>query len=493
MERSQTLTQLLKQIPFCAVEGPTDRVITGLNSNSKTVAPGHLFIAKQGLSAHGAQFIPSAVAQGAVALLVDAYYPAFPEVTQLIYPDVPSMEALLARAFYDHPQDKLFLVGITGTNGKTTTSYLVRHLLGECGLIGTVEQCIGSQSFPSTHTTPDVLQNYSLFHEMVKARCDSCVMETSSHALHQGRLRSILFDVAVFTNLTQDHLDYHSTMQEYAEAKALLFTSLKAGSTAVVNADSPYSDLMIKSCSTQCIRYGIEAPCDLKASDLHLHSSGTAFTLSYKEKKCTFTSPLIGRYNVYNLLAAMGVGLARGLNLECMATKLESFINVSGRLESVPNAKGLNIYVDYAHTDDALKNVLQTLQEIKKGRLITVFGCGGNRDPHKRPKMGAVVEELSDVTLITSDNPRTENPQEIIRQILAGLKQPGEALVIEDRKRAIEHAIQMTTPEDIVLIAGKGHEKVQLCGSTTFPFDDKSVASAACRITKEEEEKITRY
>jgi UDP-N-acetylmuramoyl-L-alanyl-D-glutamate--2,6-diaminopimelate ligase len=485
MERPQTLTQLLKQIPVCAVKGPTEIAITGLSSHSKTVKPGHLFIAKQGLSVQGTQFIPAAVAAGAVALLVERYHPEFPQVTQLIHPDVPAVEALLARAFYNHPQDTVFLVGITGTNGKTTTSYLVRHLLGKrpeyCGLIGTVEQCVGLQRFPPSLTTPDVLQNTQLFHDMLEAGCDSCVMETSSHALHQGRLRSILFDVAVFTNLTQDHLDYHSTMQEYAKAKSLLFTSLKSGATAVINADSPYSDLMVKPCSEKLIRYGIDAPCELRATALHLHASGMELTISYQGTSCHFITSLIGRYNVYNLLAAIGVGLARGLSLELMAVKLTTFVNVSGRLESVPNTKGLNIYVDYAHTDDALKNVLQTLQEIKKGRLITVFGCGGDRDSHKRPKMGAIVEALSDVTLITSDNPRKENPQEIIRQILTGLKQPALALVIEDRKLAIEHAIQMATPEDIVLIAGKGHERVQMCGSTAVPFDDRSVASAACQ------------
>jgi UDP-N-acetylmuramoyl-L-alanyl-D-glutamate--2,6-diaminopimelate ligase len=446
MERVK-IRKLLKNIPVQAIKGSKDVDITGLCSNSKMVAPGNLFIAKKGLTFDGARFIPDAIAAGASAILTDLYDPFFPDVVQVIHPNVAEIEAEIAKEYYGHPTKNLFLVGITGTNGKTTTSYLVRHLferLGEkCGLIGTIEWIVGQQVYPSGKTTPDILQNYKLFHEMSLAGCQDCVMEVSSHALDQGRVQSIEFDVAVFTNLTQDHLDYHKTMEDYAKAKAQLFSSLKnqgekpSVKTAVVNVDSAYFTQMTANCEAHLLTYGIQKPADLTASSITLSASGITFNLNYLGQSYRLTSALIGRFNVYNLLAAIAVGIARGYSIEKIIPVMSSFSNVPGRLERVPNEKGLNVFVDYAHTDDALSNVLSTLQEIKKGRLITVFGCGGNRDQAKRPKMGAVVEHLSDLTIITSDNPRNEDPDEIIRNILLGLKDPKKALVITDRKEAI--------------------------------------------------------
>lgn len=311
-------------------------------------------------------------------------------------------------------------------------------------------------------------------------------MEVSSHGLEQNRVQSIEFDVAVFTNLTQDHLDYHKTMEEYAQAKAKLFSSLKEGEkpyakTAVVNIDSPYAAQMVADCQVDILTYGLDAPADLKATSIQLTASGVEFDVIYREAVYRMTSPLIGRFNIYNLLAAIGVGIARGHEIEEILPALSTFGKVPGRLERIPNEKGLNIFVDYAHTDDALSNVLKTLQEIKQGRLITVFGCGGNRDQSKRPKMGAVAEQLSDLAIVTSDNPRNEEPEEIIRNILSGLKKPGQALVIVDREEAIHRAVQMARPEDIVLIAGKGHETYQIFSHQTIDFDDRTVAQAACR------------
>jgi UDP-N-acetylmuramoyl-L-alanyl-D-glutamate--2,6-diaminopimelate ligase len=489
MERIK-LKKLLRNISVEAIKGSKDVEITGLCSHSKTVAPGNLFIAKKGFLQDGAKFIAEAVSAGASAILTDLYDPFFPNVVQIIHPDVATIEAAIAKEFYNHPSNRLFLVGVTGTNGKTTTSYLVRHLLEtnneRCGLIGTIECIVGQHIYPSTQTTPDILQNYKLFHEMVSTGCQGCVMEVSSHALQQGRVRSVEFDVAVFTNLTQDHLDYHKTIDAYAEAKSLLFSSLNNKGekpypkTAVINGDSPYASRMIKDCKVPVLTYGIDQSVDLKASEIHLSASGVEFTISYHDERHRCSSRLIGRFNIYNLLAATGVGLARGYRLQEIITKLSSFTAVPGRLERVPNAKGLNIFVDYAHTDDALANVLTTLQEIKKGRLITVFGCGGSRDQSKRPKMGAIVETLSDLAIITSDNPRNEDPEEIIRNILTGLKNPGQALVIVDREEAIQRAIQLATPQDIVLIAGKGHETYQVFSHHTIDFDDRIVARAAC-------------
>ena len=472
MERMK-LKKLLEHIPSHTLKGSKEIDITGISSHSKRVAPGHLFIAKKGAAHH----IPEAIQAGAVAILTDLYNP-FHSAAQIIHPDIALCEAKLAHAFYGNPD--LYLVGITGTNGKTTTSYLVRHLLSPCGLIGTVEWNVGKHLFPAEGTTPDLVQNLKLFHDMRTSGCTSCAMEVSSHALDQGRVRGIDFDAAVFTNLTQDHLDYHCTMQQYAEAKAKLFTSLKG--TAIVNADSEYAEEMLKGCKANILKYGIKNGCDVKASHIALTPQGMHFQVSYEEQEQLFTSPLIGRYNVYNLLAATAVGLCRGLTLNAIAKSLQNFSHIPGRLERVPNERSLNVFVDYAHTDDALHSVLTTLQELKRGRLITVFGCGGNRDPLKRPKMGAVVEAFADVPIVTSDNPRNEDPEEIIRGIITGFKRPGNALVIVDRRLAIFRAIEMATPDDIVLIAGKGHENTQTFSQGAIAFDDKAVALEAMTI-----------
>ncbi|MGC1878981.1 MAG: UDP-N-acetylmuramoyl-L-alanyl-D-glutamate--2,6-diaminopimelate ligase [Rhabdochlamydiaceae bacterium] len=491
MERVK-IKRLLKNIPVQAVKGSKEVEVSGLCSNSKRVAPGDLFIAKKGLTHDGAHFIPDAIASGAVAILTDLYDPFFTNVVQIIHPDVASVEAAIAKEFYGHPSDQLFLVAITGTNGKTTTSYLARHLFERnkesCGLIGTIEWIVGEHVFPSEKTTPDILQNYKLFHEMVAKGCRSCIMEVSSHALDQGRVQSIEFDVALFTNLTQDHLDYHKTMDEYAKSKAKLFSSIKAKGEksypkkVVVNADSPYFSQMIADCPVEVLSYGIEQPSDLCAREIRLSAVGIEFEVDYRGERYPFTSSLIGRFNVYNLLASIGIGLARGLALKQILQALHTFTAVPGRLERVPNDRGINIFVDYAHTDDALSNVMSTLNELKKGRLITVFGCGGNRDSGKRPKMGRAVEAFSDLFIITSDNPRHEDPEEIIRDILTGLKDPRNALVIVDRAEAIQRAIQMAKPDDIVLIAGKGHENYQIFSHQTIDFDDRTVAKTACRL-----------
>ncbi|MBS0652027.1 MAG: UDP-N-acetylmuramoyl-L-alanyl-D-glutamate--2,6-diaminopimelate ligase [Verrucomicrobia bacterium] len=487
------LKKLLKDIPEIAVRGSKEIEITGISANSKAIGPGNLFIAKKGLTHDGSRFIPDAVAAGASAVLTDIYNPFYPQLVQLVHPRVDLMEAKLARAYFNDADRSLFLVGITGTNGKTTTSYLIKflldHLKNPCGLIGTIEWIVGQHVFPSSQTTPDVITNYKLFQDMAASNCTSCVMEVSSHALHQGRVNGIEYDVAVFTNLTQDHLDYHPDMDSYADAKATLFSSLVPAKnsrkphfskTAIVNADSSWHPRMLKDCKAQVIAYGIDAPCDLKAEGIRLSSNGMRMEICYQSKLYPFESPLIGRFNVYNCLAAIGVGLARGFQMEEILKVLSKFPKVPGRLERVPNPKHLPIFVDYAHTDDALSNVLQTLNEIKTGRLITVFGCGGSRDQGKRPKMGAVVESLSDVAIVTSDNPRQEDPDAIIRQILTGFKSPAHAIVIADRAEAIKAAVDIAKPNDLILIAGKGHETYQIFSHQTINFDDRLVAQQAC-------------
>lgn len=482
------IKRLFKDIESVLIRGSKEQEITGITANSKLVAPGNLFVAKKGLTHDGTKFIPEALSSGAVAILTDIYDPFLTEVVQIIHPDVAAIEADVAATYYQHPSDALDIVGITGTNGKTTTSYLVKHLLDgvqrPCGLIGTIEWIVGKNHLPSLMTTADVITNHRLFHEMVANDCQAAVMEVSSHALDQSRVGRIDFDVAIYTNLTQDHLDYHQTMEKYAEAKAKLFSSLSLSSHAVINIDCPWSGLMIKSSRAPVLTYGIDNPADLFATEIRLSPKGMRFIVNYHDKKLAFASALIGRFNVYNLLAAIGAGLSLNISLEKCVEILQKFKRVPGRLERVMNARALNIFVDYAHTPDALKNVLETLREIKKGRIITVFGCGGNRDQGKRPKMGAVAEALSDICIVTSDNPRSEEPQEILNQILSGFKNPKAPLVCLDRKEAILSAIKMADADDLVLIAGKGHETYQIFAHQTLHFDDRVVAKESVDLAQ---------
>lgn len=483
------LKKLLKGIPVQEIRGSKEIEISGIFSNSKLVSPGSLFIAKKGLNVDGSRFIPDAIAAGAVAILTDMYDPFISGgVVQIIHPDTAAIEAKLAAQYYNSPSDSLFLCGITGTNGKTTSSYIVRHLLNGAGvttgLIGTIETIFGNKALPSSLTTSDVITNNKLFSEMLQSGCKAAVMEVSSHALTQNRVEGIEYDIAIFTNLTQDHLDYHHTMQEYAQAKSKLFASLlpstkakkKFLKAAVVNQDSPWTNEMVKECQVRIFTYGIENEADLQATNISLSSHGTSFQVNYQGKTYPFSWDLIGRFNVYNCLAALSAGLLYGIEIERALEILRTFKTAPGRLERVPNKKGVHVFVDYAHTDDALRNVLETLQEIKKGKLITVFGCGGNRDKEKRPKMGAIAEHLSDAIIVTSDNPRNEDPKAIVNEILQGLKNPKNAHVILDRLEAISTSIKMAKKDDVVLIAGKGHETYQIFSHQTITFDDRAAA-----------------
>ena len=473
------LKTLLKDIQ-ADIKGSKEVEIKGITANSQQVAPGFLFIAKKGLSQHGSKFIKEAVLAGASALLTDFYDPFLESVVQIIHPHPEEIELSLLTQFYHDPCEKLFLVGITGTNGKTTTSYLVKylldHLLMPCGLIGSIEWVVGKTILPSTHTTPDRVTLMKLFHDMAQEKCRAVSMEVSSHALSQGRVKGLEFDCALFTNLTQDHLDYHHTMENYAEAKSLLFRSLSTEAFAIFNHDDPAHTSILKDCTAKKISFGFNPNADLLASHLKFTPQGIAFDVEYKGVKATLLSHLFGRFNAYNLLGAIGVALAKGFKLESIVKVLSSFKRVPGRLERVANARGVHVFVDYAHTDDALKNVLETLQECKKKKIITVFGCGGNRDPLKRPKMARVAEELSDFVIVTTDNPRKEDPYEIIQQILPGFKDKSRFVIELDRRAAIQKAIRLAEPDDIVLIAGKGHETYQIFSHQTIDFDDRVVA-----------------
>lgn len=488
------LKKVLKNIPVKQVKGSKDLEITGICANSKLVAPGNLFIAKKGRSEDGSQYIPEAIAAGAAAIVTDIYDPLLKHTTQIIHPDTSLIEGMIANQYYEFPSNELYLVGITGTNGKTTTSFLIKHLLekihGPCGLIGTIEYIIGQNRYQATRTTPDICMNQKMLREMLHQKCTSAVMEVTSHALDQGRVNGIDYDTAVFTNLTLDHLDYHQTMENYCAAKNKLFFNLYDGKkkkakpgpkTAVVNIDSPWHHKILEGCQAKKITYGIDNPtADVRAKDIKLTSFQTSLLLSHKGHEIPFAWPFAGRFNVYNLLAAVSVGLSRGISLEAIASIMQSATCAPGRLEFVPNPLKLKIYVDFAHTDDALANVLECLQELKTGRIITIFGCGGDRDRLKRPRMAQVSEEFSDVVIVTSDNPRSEDPGSIVREIVKGFK-PGFPYIVElDRKKAIEQAIDMANPDDIILIAGKGHETYQIFAHKMIEFDDRSVARKLC-------------
>lgn len=483
------LKKLLKDIPADSIKGSKEIEITGICANSKLVSPGNLFIARKGKSDHGRRYIPEAIAGGAVAILTDLYDPFLKGIVQIVHPDIARLEALLAARCYDFPSHRLFAVGITGTNGKTTTAFLVKHLLdhfnGSCGLIGTVEYIIGEHRHKATRTTPDVAQNHKMLHEMILEGCKSVVMEVTSHALDQGRVTHIDFDAAVFTNLTQDHLDYHQTMEKYFEAKQKLFLqnpleeSHKKKKTAILNADSPWTEKLI-SHGSSTITYGINSNASLKASGISYCQSETVFTVEWEGKKQEVVFPLSGRFNVYNWLAAASVGLSWGASLEKIIEVLQQVPPVVGRLERVKNPLNLQIYVDFAHTEDALINVFDCLKEINQGKMIVVFGCGGDRDPGKRAKMAAACENHADFCIVTSDNPRSEDPISICNQICKGFKKKDSYKVIIDRKEAIAEAIKIANPKDIVLIAGKGHETTQIFAHKTIEFDDRKIALQVC-------------
>lgn len=494
------IKKLLKNIPAIQVKGSKELEITGISLHSKGVAPGHLFIARRGAVYQGAHYIPEAIAAGAMAIATDMYDPRYPDVTQLIYPKGAHIEGLLAANFYKFPSDELLTIGITGTNGKTTTSFFIKSLLEHldipCGLIGTVEYVIGSHRYQALRTTPDVCSNHRMLREMVHQGCKAVVMEVASHALVQKRVEHIDFDIAIFTNLTLDHLDYHLSMENYAKAKQKLFLSLNAASrkkehpfskTAVINSDSPWAHRMIEGISTEILTYGLESQADLQASDIEFSANGTQFRLSYKGESAFCKSSYVGRYNIYNYMAALAVGLLQHIPLQEVVDCFSVMPKVPGRLERIDNPLGFKVYVDFAHTDDALINVLQCLREIKKdGRLIVVFGCGGDRDASKRPKMAEACEKFADMSIVTSDNPRSEDIEQICRDILKGFMSKESYLVELDRKKAIEKAMRLATANDLVLIAGKGHERTQIFAHRTIEFDDCQEAASACQKIYEE-------
>jgi UDP-N-acetylmuramoyl-L-alanyl-D-glutamate--2,6-diaminopimelate ligase len=461
--------------------------IRGLAYDSRQVKPGDVFIALKGLKAAGVDFASDAIRSGAVAVVAEREPDEDIAVPWVIVPDARAAMASMAAELYGHPSRSMQVVGITGTNGKTTTAYLLRAVFEsagkKCGLLGTVAYSIGDQELPAARTTPEAPDVQRMFRQMVDAGCRACVMEVSSHALALRRVDDSVFAAAVFTNLTRDHLDYHGNMESYFAAKRRLFDMLPPGAPAVINLDDPRGDSLRKAVSTP-VTYAINKPADVTPGPLTLTFEGLEFEARTPKGDVHVKSRLVGRPNVSNILATVAVATALDVPPSAIEEGLARLSGVPGRFELVSSAKDdVTVVIDYAHTDDALKNLLETARPLAARRVITVFGCGGDRDRTKRPLMGAVAARLSDVVVMTSDNPRTEDPARIIEEIKRGISPASDrgaaTFAIVDRKEAIQFAIRKAEPGDLVLLAGKGHEQTQLIGSDELTFDEAAIARAA--------------
>jgi UDP-N-acetylmuramoyl-L-alanyl-D-glutamate--2,6-diaminopimelate ligase len=482
------LKTLVGAIPVRQVIGPLDRAVESIAYDSRRVQRNGLFVALRGNKNDGHEFIGQAIENGA-SVIVAEREEKNPRATCLLVENTRTALADLAATFYGLPARRLKLAAVTGTNGKTTTTFLIKHICEKaglrCGLIGTVRYEIGERVLPAPRTTPESLDLQELLAQMANAGCRAAAMEVSSHALAQERIRGLEWDVAVFTNLTQDHLDYHGTMENYFESKAKLFTQLaqqqkKRKPVAVVNMDDRYGEQLLDRIDKKIsvVTFGMGVRADFRASNYRMEFGGTSYQLDARGKSYLVRLPLIGRFNVANSMAALAGANALGLNLREAVLSLGKSPQVPGRLEMVPAKRQFQVFVDYAHTPDALLNVLKTLRELGPGRLIAVFGCGGDRDRQKRPLMGRVADQNADYSIITSDNPRKEDPNAIISEIEKGFGSDSYEKVAE-RAAAIARAIALAQPRDIILIAGKGHETYQEFADHTVPFDDIQVARRA--------------
>jgi UDP-N-acetylmuramoyl-L-alanyl-D-glutamate--2,6-diaminopimelate ligase len=461
---------------------------TGVTYDSRRAASGTVFVALQGQQVDGVTFAPKAIAAGAAAVVAERAPDAPVSVPWIVVGNARRALALLASEYWGHPSREMKVVGITGTNGKTTTSYLVTAIFEaagvRCGVMGTVAYRIGDRALEATRTTPEAPELQQFMRQMVTSGCGACVMEVSSHALALHRADGIQFAAGVFTNLTRDHLDFHADMEDYFAAKRRLFEILPSGSPSIVNLDDPRGPSLVE-ISDRAVTYAIGKPADVTPGPLSYSLSGLEFEVRTPQGVVNVRSKLVGKPNVYNILAAVATTTALGVPLEAVERGLQQLAGVPGRFEVVSSPESdITVVVDYAHTDDALRNLLETARPLATRRLITVFGAGGDRDRTKRPLMGMVAARLSDVVIITSDNPRSEDPARIIEEVRRGAdaetrQSAAEVLTVVDRREAIDTAIRTAAAGDVVLIAGKGHEKYQEIGGRTFAFDDVAASREA--------------
>ncbi len=475
-----TLSELLKDVKIKKMSGGGGMKISGVAYDSRKVKPGYVFVCITGYATDGHKFARSAVENGAVAVVAEHDLPTV-DVPCVVVENTRKAMAHIAATYYDYPFKKFNLIGITGTNGKTTSTYLIKaileHMGKKVGLIGTNQNMIGDMVIPTSRTTPDSLELMQLFDEIAKHNVDYVVMEVSSHALALDRVTSCEFNVGAFTNITQDHLDFHKTMEEYLAAKSILFNICKNG---VINADDSGSKLLLeKETCDSVITYGIDSDCDLKASNIELRSDGVKFDLSFNGETQRVDLPIPGRFSVYNAMTAIGCCLADGISLKDAVDGIHTAHGVKGRIEIVKTpGTDYTVIIDYAHTPDGLLNVINAIRGFAKGRVVTLFGCGGDRDATKRPKMGKIAAELSDFCIVTSDNPRTEDPEKIVQQVVEGVKQTDcDYVVITNRFEAIEYALDHAQKDDIILLAGKGHETYQILGTETIKFDEREIVT----------------
>jgi len=484
------LAELAKEISAIAATGQLDIEAFDVTHDSRACEPGSVFVAIRGEKVDAHRFIPQAVGRGAVAVISDL--PRGAEVDAWIrVADVRIALARSAAAVHGYPSERLKLVGVTGTNGKTTTAHLIDSIIrvseGTSAMFGTIIHRVGNEVIDAANTTPEASDIQRMLAQAVDAGCRSAVMEVSSHAIELHRADALRFEVAVFTNLTRDHLDYHETMESYFSAKKKLFDGSLASApgVSVINLDDEYGRRLISSAKGKRTTYGVGDAADVGTDDFKLSPRGIAFTARTPAGKIEILSPLVGRFHVYNILAAVASGLALGASLDAIARGVAECRTVSGRFEQVVLSDSpqtaFTVYVDYAHTDDALRNVLLTAREVAgTSRVITVFGCGGDRDRTKRAPMGEIAASLSDVAIVTSDNPRTEDPEAIIDDIEAGLRKTNRAyLKVTDRREAIFRAVREAREGDVLVIAGKGHETYQVIGERKTHFDDHEVAKEA--------------
>lgn len=479
----KTLEELALLIQGSKITGDKKVEITSIEHDSRKISAGSLFVCMEGAHFDGHKFISQAKESGAVAIITTRENIPAENISVLTVPNLLNALSVIVPYFYDYPAKKMRVIGVTGTNGKTTTTYLIREILKsvgyKVGLIGTIQMMIGEEIFPMHNTTPNVIDLQNIFMSMLEKNVDYVVMEVSSHALAENRIAGIEFDCAIFTNLTQDHLDYHKTMENYKLTKAKLFEIVsrvgsKQNKSAVINIDDAASTEMLNHSACKKITYSADKNSDLQAKNISIRADGMNFTVGDMNLNLHIT----GKFNIYNTLAAIGACLAENISEDKIISALENFKSVPGRFERVFTNTDFTIIVDYAHTPDGVQNVLQTARQITKNKIITVFGCGGDRDKTKRPIMGKIAAELSDIVIVTSDNPRTEDPESILHDIEAGISNKTYE-TIADRRTAIFRAVEIANSGDVIMILGKGHENYQILKDKTIHFDDREIAMEA--------------
>ena len=479
------LKELLRDIPVLEATADPETEIADIRYDSRAVEKGDLFVAVEGFASDGHRFIPMAAEKGAAAVLCSKRPEA--DIPYILTDDTRRGLALVSAAFFGYPAERLCMIGVTGTNGKTTSTTLIKHILKDClgakvGLIGTIANFIGDEEYPAARTTPESYDLQKLLRRMADAGCTYAVMEVSSHALFLNRTAGIRFRAGVFTNLTQDHLDFHKTMKNYAEAKALLFSVCDS---AALNTDDAWSTFMAQRAKCPVLAFGTHGGEDLAAAEIEYSASGVSFTASLGNQRARVQLGIPGSFSVSNALTALAAGALLDIPLDEMAASLARAKGVKGRVEVVPTPEEFTIVIDYAHTPDALEKVLKTMKAVTPGRVVAVFGCGGDRDSTKRPIMGRVAAENADFSVITSDNPRTEEPEAIIGDILAGMPPDAPKMVIPDRREAIAWAMDHHEPGDVIVLAGKGHETYQEVNGVKNHMDEREIVAAHLRSIEE--------